>query len=59
MSRVGWFGKPPTCGVNVVQIADNLPLDELTIAELKDLRIFLRLRVDLQVGTRGVDAPPN
>ena len=43
-------------GVKVVQIVDNLSLDRLSIAELRDLRRLSQdLRVDLQVGTRGID----
>ncbi len=41
-------------GVRVVQIADNLPLDRLTDADLDDLLAAARrLGIDLEVGTRG------
>jgi len=44
-------------GVPVVQIADNLPLDHLTRAELERLRGRADdLGVDLEVGTRGIAA---
>jgi len=56
MSPSGLIRQAAELGVKVVQIADNLPLDELTIAELKDLRKLSQDHgVDLQVGTRGVD----
>jgi sugar phosphate isomerase/epimerase len=43
-------------GVTVVQILDNLPLDRLTVAELKDLRkLALHYGIELQVGTRGIE----
>ena len=42
--------------VQVVQVADNQPLDNLTSAELRILRELAREHaVELQVGTRGVD----
>ena len=56
MSPSGLVRQAAELGVKVVQIADNLPLDELTIAELKDLRMLSQdYGIDLQVGTRGVD----
>jgi hypothetical protein len=56
MSPSGLVRQAAELGVKVVQIADNLPLDELTIAELKDLRKLSQdYGIDLQVGTRGVD----
>jgi 3-oxoisoapionate decarboxylase len=56
MSPSGLVRQAAELGVKVVQIADNLPLDELTIAELKDLRKLSQDHgIDLQVGTRGVD----
>ena len=43
-------------GVSVVQIADNLPLDELEQAELNDARDqAVDLGLSLEVGTRGVE----
>jgi sugar phosphate isomerase/epimerase len=48
------LGKAAELGVRVVQIADNLPLDRLTDAELDGLaRDAGRLDIDLEVGTRG------
>jgi hypothetical protein len=42
-------------GVTVVQILDNLPLNQLSIEELQDLRkLALHYRIELQVGTRGI-----
>ena len=42
-------------GVDVLQIADNLPLHKLTPAELRDLRRAAERRgIGLQTGTRGV-----
>src|ERR1700685_968242 len=56
MSPSGLVRQAAELGVKVVQIADNLPLHELTIAELKDLRKLAQdYGIDLQVGTRGVD----
>jgi sugar phosphate isomerase/epimerase len=56
MSPSGLVRQAAELGVKVVQIADNLPLHELTIAERKDLRKLAQdYGIDLQVGTRGVD----
>ncbi len=42
-------------GVQLVQIADNLPLDRLTEAELRDLKAQAdALGVKVEVGTRGI-----
>ena len=42
-------------GVGVVQIADNLPLDRLSLAEREDLDSRARgLGISLEVGTRGI-----
>jgi 3-oxoisoapionate decarboxylase len=55
MSPSGLVRQAAELGVKVVQIADNLPLDELTTAELKDLRKLSQdYGIDLQVGTRGI-----
>jgi sugar phosphate isomerase/epimerase len=57
MSASGLVQRAAELGVKVVQIVDNLPLDELTITELKDLRKLSRdYGIELQVGTRGVDS---
>jgi sugar phosphate isomerase/epimerase len=57
MSPIGLIRRAAELGVKVVQIVDNLPLDELTIAELKDLRKLSQdYGIELQVGTRGVDS---
>jgi sugar phosphate isomerase/epimerase len=52
--RLLW--KAVELGVHVVQIADNLPLDRLTGAELEALvECAGRYNLDLEVGTRGID----
>jgi sugar phosphate isomerase/epimerase len=57
MSASGLVRQAAELGVKVVQIVDNLPLDELTITELKDLRKLSQdYEIELQVGTRGVDS---
>lgn len=56
MSPIGLVRQAAELGVKVVQVADNLPLDALTIAELKDLRKLSQdCGIELQVGTRGID----
>jgi sugar phosphate isomerase/epimerase len=58
MSPSGLVRQAAELGVKLVQIVDNLPLDELTITELKDLRKLSQdYGIELQVGTRGVDPP--
>ena len=67
---IGVPGHPPSCpmraidlveraaalGVRVVQIADNLPLHELSGSEMADLRDLAdRLGISIQVGTRGIE----
>jgi sugar phosphate isomerase/epimerase len=48
------LGKAAEVGVRVVQIADNMPLDDMTDAELDALaRAASRLGIDLELGTRG------
>jgi sugar phosphate isomerase/epimerase len=52
----GLLQKAADLGVRVVQIADNLPLDRLSDAELNALAADARRRgIDLEVGTRGID----
>jgi 3-oxoisoapionate decarboxylase len=57
MTPSGLVRQAAELGVKVVQIVDNLPLDELRITELKDLRKLSQdYGIELQVGTRGVDS---
>ena len=60
MSPSGLVRQAAELGVKVVQIADNLPLDELTIAELKDLRKLSQDCADRTPGgnARGRSLPP-
>ena len=55
MSPRGLVERAADLGVTVVQILDNLPLNQLSIEELQDLRkLALHYRIELQVGTRGI-----
>lgn len=55
MSPGGLIRQAAELGVKVVQIGDNLPLDGLTVAELRDLRELAGgYGIALQLGTRGV-----
>ena len=57
LSPIGLLAKAEELGVRVLQIADNLPLDRLSPAELDELAALAReRRIDLEVGTAGVDA---
>ena len=55
MRVVDLLDRAATLGVRVVQIADNMPLDRLTDAELDGLlRQADAQDIDLEVGTRGI-----
>jgi sugar phosphate isomerase/epimerase len=56
LDAVGLLQKAIHAGVSVVQIADNLPLDQLPHSELDRLRdMALSHGLALEVGTRGAD----
>jgi 3-oxoisoapionate decarboxylase len=56
LDAVGLIEKAGQAGVSVVQIADNLPLDQLPYFELDHLRnTALSRGLALEVGTRGTD----
>ena len=55
LTAVGLLEKAKTLGVDVVQIADNLPLHRLSTAELEELRNTAdEYGIKLEIGTRGV-----
>jgi sugar phosphate isomerase/epimerase len=55
LDAVGLLRKAVALGVGLVQIADNLPLDELLPAELERLKQAAHdLGVAIEVGTRGI-----
>lgn len=48
--------KAAELGVNIVQIADNCPLDMLSVNKLEELYRYAKERdIDIEVGTRGID----
>jgi sugar phosphate isomerase/epimerase len=56
LTAEGLLRKAVELGVRVVQIADNLPLDRLSGAELDALAVLAdRSGIDLEVGTCGID----
>jgi sugar phosphate isomerase/epimerase len=56
LGGIGLLEKAVEANVAVVQIADNLPLDELPDVELDRLREAARIReLTLEAGTRGLD----
>ncbi|MGB9597176.1 MAG: sugar phosphate isomerase/epimerase family protein [Candidatus Poribacteria bacterium] len=56
--RIGVFDildKAIELGIKVVQIADNLPLDRLSNAEIESIRKFTSaLNIEVEIGTRGI-----
>ena len=55
MNALDLLTKAAALGVSVVQIADNLPLDALTTAQLEELgQSASRLQITVEVGTRGI-----
>lgn len=55
MTAMGLLEKARDLGVGLVQIADNFPLDKLTVQELKQLRDAADAwGIALEVGTRGI-----
>ena len=55
MTAIDLVRRAAALGVRLVQIADNLPLDRLPEAELRDLEAeAIRLEVAIEVGTRGI-----
>lgn len=56
LTAIGLLEKANNLGVNVVQIADNLPLHRLSSSELNDLRdAAQKFQIELETGTRGVE----
>lgn len=56
LSAIGLLEKAKALGVKVVQIADNLPLEDLTDAELGELKQFaLDAGIRIEVGTKGIE----
>jgi sugar phosphate isomerase/epimerase len=55
LNAVGLVQRAAACGVHLVQIADNLPLDALSEADIAHvLRAAAELGVAIEVGTRGI-----
>ncbi len=58
MSAFDLVDKASVLDVSVLQIADNCPLDKLSLAELKDLSAYAKQHgVDIEAGTRGIETP--
>jgi 3-oxoisoapionate decarboxylase len=56
LSAEGLIAKAAELGTSVVQIADNLPLDRLSVAELERLAAIAEERgISLEVGTCGIE----
>lgn len=56
LTATGLLEKAHHLGVNVVQIADNLPLHRLSSSELNELRSAAqKYQIELETGTRGVE----
>ncbi|NLY91996.1 MAG: TIM barrel protein [Firmicutes bacterium] len=56
LTAAGLVEKAKSLGVNVVQIADNLPLHTLSVGELTELRdAAVEYGIELEIGTRGVE----
>lgn len=56
LTAFGLLEKAARLGVRVVQIADNLPLHQLSESELDRLfRKAKQLKIDIEVGTRGIE----
>jgi 3-oxoisoapionate decarboxylase len=56
MSAQDLLRQAAALGVELVQIVDNLPLDQLTVAALNDLHDLAEDHsIELQIGTRGVE----
>ena len=57
LTPLGLLDKAAKLGVRVVQIADNLPLDQLPETELESLLGRAQsLSIELELGTRGIQA---
>ena len=55
LTALGLLDKAAGLGVHLVQVADNLPLDRLTAAELKAFECHAAgLEINVEVGTRGI-----
>jgi sugar phosphate isomerase/epimerase len=55
LTAFGLLDKAAALGVGVVQIADNLPLDRLSVAEIEALAAAAgRMGARIEVGTRGI-----
>jgi len=56
MTAVELVDRAASLGVRVVQVADNLPLDRLSLRELQSLADHAaELGIDIEVGTRGIE----
>lgn len=56
MDALGLLSKAHDLGLHVVQFGPNLPLDELTEAQLQEVLDYARhAQVDLELGTRGLE----
>ncbi|MBD3182152.1 sugar phosphate isomerase/epimerase, partial [Candidatus Poribacteria bacterium] len=56
MKAMDLMGKAFELGVEVLQIADNLPLDKLSDQELKQLKQEAENQnIDIEVGTQGIN----
>jgi 3-oxoisoapionate decarboxylase len=55
LTAMGLLDKAASMGIHVVQIADNLPLDQLSDSELDALAQHAEdLKIDIEVGTNGI-----
>jgi len=58
LTAKGLVEKAHKLGVSLVQIADNLPLENLSEAELNEVRELAEsFNISIEVGTKGVDVP--
>ncbi|MCG8698390.1 MAG: sugar phosphate isomerase/epimerase [Bacteroidales bacterium] len=56
MTAIELMQKAKEQGVNLVQIADNLPLEKLSGKELSELAEFsVKHKIDIEVGTKGIE----
>lgn len=55
MDTMAFLNRAAQLGVHLVQIADNLPLHQLSAHQLNDLKqAAAQLKIDIEVGTRGI-----
>ena len=56
LTALGLLNKAKELGVNLVQFADNLPLEKLTESELVMVKTFADTnKIDIEVGTKGIE----